>query len=259
MIGGINFIPYLNDDKQIITNKYNMMKIKYKLPLFATIDHLTLSEYELDGLKKIVSESAENFESVLTSNKKLCGVHHELAKDVYSNFFQISLTESNNNKELISLDDCKLDSLNYNSLSGFKNKKKMSELTGSAINEKEYNSKTIFYQKYNNILEPIIKKFKSPPTRIRLVKLNANSSIPPHIDYDPSYSVRIIIPIFSDEECLNLFWAKNKVETVIFKPGNAYFLNTGFKHAVMNFSKNDRYTFMISVDGIKDIENIIEK
>ncbi len=64
----------------------------------------------------------------------------------------------------------------------------------------------------------------------------------------------IILP-----ECVNIFWAKNQVHSIAFEPGKAYFLNTGYKHAVMNFNKHDRYTFMISIDGTEDINHLIEE
>ena len=179
---------------------------------------------------------------------------------VYDNFFQISLTESPFNKEEISLKECQENSKVLNDgqkIQSVKRKKMLAMKPGNPLNENEYNEKTAYYDMYKSLFDSILYKFKGIPTRVRLVKLESGTNIAPHIDYDPSYAVRIIIPIIADENCVNVFWVKNKIESVTFKPGKAYFLNTGFKHAVMNFSKRDRYTFMVSVKGTEDIEHLI--
>jgi hypothetical protein len=108
------------------------------------------------------------------------------------------------------------------------------------------------------LFDGILSKFRGKTTRVRLVKLDSGSSVAPHIDYDPSYAVRIIIPIIASPECINITWAKNEVHSTFFEPGKAYFLNTGYKHAVVNMSKHARYTFMISVTGTADIDHLIK-
>lgn len=237
-----------------------MVKLKHKLPTFSIIDHLSLNDQTLQNLVKVTQDLETEFVSVLESNKKLCSVNHELTKSVYDNFFQISLTESEFNVDEINIDNCET---GYNTfhqsgkLTGVKQKKILSETSGSFLNENEYNKMTEYFNLYNELFSGILSKFKSKPTRVRLVKLKAGTSIAPHIDYDPSYAVRIIIPIIAKPDCVNLFWVKNSVESTIFEPGKAYFLNTGYKHAVMNFSNQDRYTFMVSVNGTKDIEHLI--
>lgn len=235
------------------------MKLKYKLPAYSEIDHLKLTDAQLENLKKIIIDLNAQFESVLEVNKKLCGIHHNLATSVYDNFFQIGLTESPHN-EITNLNECGIidSELKHGSKTeSLRNKLKVSNDINSPLNEKTYTEKTSLYLKYSNTFNEIFSKFRSKPTRIRLVQLKAGTNVAPHIDYDPSYSVRIIIPIISTEECINLFWTKNKIESVWLKPGNAYFLNTGYKHAVVNLSNEDRYTLLISVDGIEDIKELL--
>jgi hypothetical protein len=233
------------------------MKLKHKLPTYSVIDHLCIDDTLLKELTNCVAELNAEFKSVLEVNKGLCGVHHELAKSVYDNFFQIALTDSIVENNSISLDECEIvhNTLNAN---GYRHKQILVKDDNSVLNEATYIKKNDTYNKYAHIFDKIISKFKGTPTRIRLVKLEAGSNITPHIDYDPSYAVRIIIPVIADIDCVNIFWVKNNVESVTFKPGSAYFLNTGYKHAVMNFSKHDRYTFMISVDGTEDINHLIK-
>jgi Aspartyl/Asparaginyl beta-hydroxylase len=236
------------------------MKLKHKLPIYNVIDHLCIDDILLKELQNVVIELETEFLSVLEVNKSLCGIHHELTKSVYDNFFQISLTDSIFNTDKIDLDACEVvhDDLHKSrSSENIRHKKMISSLTDSPLNENTYTQQTETYIKYKEVFDKVISKFKGKPTRIRLVKLNAGTNIAPHIDYDPSYAVRVIIPIFSTPECVNIFWEKNEVRSMFFEPGKAYFLNTGYKHAVMNFSKHDRYTFMISVAGIDDIDHMI--
>jgi len=237
-----------------------MKSLKHKLPAFSVIEHLNLEELLLEELVNTVHELEAEFVSVLETNKKLCGVNHEFARSVYENFFQISLTDSEFNADNV---DMKLCENTYNDIhkhsksNSIRNKKFISEQSGSALNEREYGKLTDHYTRYRSIFDKVLSKFKGKTTRVRLVKLNAGTSLTPHIDYDPSYAVRIIIPIIADSECVNISWVKNEILSTTFVPGKAYFLNTGYKHSVVNFSKNDRYTFLVSADGTEDIDHLL--
>jgi hypothetical protein len=236
------------------------MKLKHRLPTYSVIKHLCLEDDLLSDLINCVNELNSEFKSVLEVNKGLCGIHHELSKSVYDNFFQIGLTDSTVENKDITLDECEIvhEGLHKSGvLSNHKRKQSLGVDTSSVMNESTYTVKTDIYKKYSSIFDRITNKFKGTTTRIRLVKLEAGSNITPHIDYDPSYAVRIIIPVIADAECVNVFWVKNNVEAISFIPGKAYFLNTGYKHAVMNMSKHDRYTFMISVNGTEDIDHLL--
>ncbi len=236
-------------------------KIKHLLPTFSTVEHLQLDVSELAELQNCVRKLETEFKSALEVNKKLCGVHYDLTSEVYKNFFQISLTDSSIDNEEVSIDDLAEIAKEFNKdgrIKGVRKKMQVSSDMNSIHNEATFTHKTAIYNRYADTFDKVLSKFKGTPTRIRLVKLEAGSSISPHIDYDPSYAVRIIIPIFAEPECANLFWVKNKIESVLFMPGKAYFLNTGYKHAVINFSKHDRYTLMISVNSTEDIQHLLD-
>jgi hypothetical protein len=236
------------------------MKLKYRLPSHSLIDHLSLTPIQLEQMVNCITELKSEFKSILEVNKELCGIHHELASRVYDNFFQIGLTDSTVENKSITLEECEVVNTELHKDSVVKNYRKRMELTisdTSPMNESTYTSKTKTYDRYANVLDGIFSNFKGSTTRARLVKLSANTSISPHIDYDPSYAVRIIIPIISEPDCVNVFWVKNVIETVTLSPGKAYFLNTGYKHAVMNFGKHDRYTLMISINGTQDIDHLL--
>ena len=238
-----------------------MEKLKHKLPLYSVIEHLNIDSATLLQLAKCIEELDPDFKSVLEINKGLCGIHHELASGVYDNFYQISLTDSVVENKDITLEECGLVHNELHSSSKTQNirRKQLTSVSSGVMDESTYTKKTEVYEKYNALFDTVLSKFKGQTTRIRLVKLAAGSNVPPHIDYDPSYAVRFILPVISDQECINVFWAKNKIEVISLQSGKAYFLNTAYKHAVLNFGKNHRYTFMVSVKGIEDIEHLIEK
>lgn len=235
-------------------------KIKHLLPTHSIVEHLQLEPSLLAELQTCVCELETEFKSALEVNKKLCGVHYDLTNEVYKNFFQISLTDSELPNEEVTIDDLEMIDKEFHKegkIKGMRQKKMLSTDENSIHNEATFVHKTETYKRYAPLFDKVLSKFKGTPTRIRLVKLGAGHSITPHIDYDPSYAVRIIIPVFAEPECVNLFWVKNNIESVLFTPGNAYFLNTGYKHAVTNFSKHDRYTFMISIKGTEDINHLM--
>lgn len=237
------------------------MKLKHRLPSHSVIDHLSLTETQLESLINCVRELESEFRSVLEVNKELCGIHHDLASRVYDNFFQISLTDSTVENKTTTLEECEIVDESIHSKGLVKSYRERIALTtgkDSPMNESNYTAKTKIYEKYSEIFDNIFANIKGVSTRARLVKLSSGSNVTPHIDYDPSYAVRIIIPIIADNECLNVFWVKNNIETVAFTPGKAYFLNTGYKHAVMNFSKHDRYTLLISINGTQDIDHLLD-
>lgn len=236
------------------------MKLKHRLPSHSVIDHLSLTPVQLESLINCVHELESEFKSVLEVNKELCGIHHDLASKVYDNFFQISLTDSTVENKSTTIEECEVVDEDIHSRGLIKSYRKRIELTtdsSSPMNESTYTAKTKIYDNYAEIFDSIFSKIKGKSTRARLVKLSSGSNVTPHIDYDPSYAVRIIIPIIADNECLNVFWVKNNIETIAFTPGEAYFLNTGYKHAVMNFSKHDRYTLLISINGTQDIDHLL--
>ena len=237
-------------------------KLKHLLPASSILEHCSMDEATLNELVECIAQLQSEFKTPIEVNKKLCSVHNELTHTSYKNFYQISLTDTSADNEAVDYEQ--LDKINQELTAGsmvdsYRRKQQSSTEENNPMNETTFTVKTETYKRYENLFNKVLGKFRGSPTRMRLVKLGAGASITPHIDYDPSYSVRVIIPIMAEPECVNLFWVKNKVEAVNFTPGNAYFLNTGFKHAVINYSNKDRYTFMISLKDTKDIDHLLNE
>ena len=108
----------------------------------------------------------------------------------------------------------------------------------------------------NSYFEEIITQLKTPASRIRITKLAAGKMIPWHVDYDVSYGVRCIIPIYGGDNVVNLFKRDGKIEAYNLKDGRANFLNIGYKHAVVNMSNSPRIALMFTLNGTKDIEKL---
>ena len=201
---------------------------KYQLPTIAVLP----VKIDLEKLKSETDKLAKKFVDVRTANPMLCMNHEELVKDVYDNFEQINLTTP-------------------------------SEILPHTTNIRErlrrreehlYNVPTEDYT--GSYFEEIIKQFKSPASRIRITKLEAGKTIPFHVDYDVDYAVRVIVPIYTSEKCINKFMVKGECEEYNLKEGVPYFLNIGFKHSVENNNDSPRIALMFSLDGQDDLNTI---
>lgn len=196
----------------------------------------SIHNYNLDiNLKELQSacdKLAEKFVDVRTANPMLCDNHMELVSQVYDNFEQINLTTP-------------------------------SKILPHTTNIKErlrrreehlYNIPTEDYT--GSYFEKIITQLKAPASRIRITKLAAGKNIPFHVDYDVNYAVRCIVPIYGDKQVINLFKRDGKLEAYNLENGNAYFLNIGYPHAVVNMSSKPRIALMFSLDGTEDIAHL---
>ena len=194
-----------------------------------TIANLNLN-IDLKRLRQNTDELSKKFVDVKTANPMLCDNHMELVKNVYDNFEQINLTTPS-------------EILPYTS--SIKERLKRRE-------EHLYNIPTEDY--IGSIFEEIVTQCKSPASRIRITKLSPKKIIPFHVDYDVSYAVRCIVPIYSDKNVINLFKRNNKIEAYNLEDGTANFLNIGYPHAVVNMSDNPRIALMFSLDGVDDVQ-----
>ena len=202
---------------------------KFQLP---TLDKLNHIKIDLAKLRAQSNQLSEQFVDVKTANPMLCENHVKLVKDVYDNFEQINLTTPS-------------EILPYTASVKERLKRKEEHL---------YNVPTKEY--LGSYIESIIEQTKSPASRIRITKLAAGKTIPFHVDYDVSYAVRCIVPIYGDSNVINLFKRNNQIEAYNMENGSAYFLNIAYPHAVVNMSDQPRIALMFSLDGQDDLEDM---
>ena len=202
---------------------------KFQLP---TLDKLNHIKIDLVKLRSQSNQLSEQFVDVKTANPMLCENHVKLVKDVYDNFEQINLTTPS-------------EILPYTASVKERLKRKEEHL---------YNVPTKEY--LGSYIESIIEQTKAPASRIRITKLAAGKTIPFHVDYDVSYAVRCIVPIYGDSNVINLFKRNNQIEAYNMENGSAYFLNIAYPHAVVNMSDQPRIALMFSLDGQDDLEDM---
>ena len=201
---------------------------KQELPLIYNFN----LNIDLDELRSATDTLAEKFVDVRTANPMLCMNHEELVQTVYDNFEQINLTTPS---EILP------------HTASIKERLRRRE-------EHLYNIPTEDYT--HSVFEKIVTQLKAPASRIRITKLAPGKTIPFHVDYDVSYGVRCIVPIYGDKQVVNLFRRDGKLEAYNLENGNAYFLNIGYPHAVVNMSNKPRIALMFTLDGTEDLNNV---
>jgi len=199
---------------------------KHELPTMANFN----LEIDLEKLRSECDKLAEKFVDVRTANPMLCDNHMELVASVYDNFEQINLTTPS---EILPYE------------ASIKERIRRRE-------EHLYNVPTPEYT--GSYFEEIVTQLKAPASRVRITKLAPGKNIPFHVDYDVNYAVRCICPIYGDNQVINLWKRDGKIEAYNLECGNAYFLNIGYPHAVVNMSNKPRIALMFSLDGTDDLE-----
>lgn len=198
---------------------------KHQLP---TIHNFNL-DIDLERLRSAADALAESYTDVRSANPMLCDNHMELVKNVYDNFEQINLTTPS---EILPYE------------ASIKERLRRRE-------EHLYNVPTEEYT--GSYFEEIVTQLRAPASRIRITKLAPGKMIPFHVDYDVSYAVRCICPIYGGNNVVNLFKRDGQIEAYNLNDGNAYFLNIGYPHAVVNMSDKPRIALMFSLDGVDDL------
>ena len=176
-----------------------------------TIANLNL-DIDLKRLREETDTLAEKFVDVRTANPMLCDNHMELVADVYDNFEQINLTEPS---EILPYEP------------SIKKRLRRRE-------EHLYNVPTEHYT--DSYFEEIVTQLKAPASRVRITKLAPGKTIPFHVDYDVSYAVRCICPVYGGKNVINLFKRDNKLEAYNLEDGTANFLNIGYPHAAVSYT-----------------------
>ena len=232
---------------------------KFNYPAIAKIPNI---KFDIDLLKKEVANLNDKWVNVFQANRGLCATHNELAESNYHHFNQINLTyfEPTLN-EFLDLgelrNECKTisSSEELGNTKAQRHKTKISRLDNlpPAMNEHNwYHPLPIYENSY--IRHAIESQFKATPIRVRLSRIEAGKYVTPHIDYDTTYAIRVIVPISGTEGVTNVVWPKNqRIEYNMINDGSAYFLNVGYKHSVEHNGTEDRIALMFSLPTQEDI------
>ncbi len=230
---------------------------KHRLPSYYK---LTCIKFDIPKILAEIKNYESHFANVLESNKALCLNNPQLVQSVYEHYEQISLTEfSGKQKDLCSVEHCVEKAENAGTSAPLSKRQqykiKLSErFDVPEMDERNYNAPTKLYT--NSYIQSCVETFTSQPMRVRIVKLKAGKKVDWHIDYDPSFAVRIILPLVTHPLVINKTKRKNIIEEC-FMPadGHPWFLNTGFAHYVENKSDIDRIILMFSLNP----DSLLEK
>jgi len=238
-----------------------LVRKKYQLP---TMWKFQNKKFDIKRLQTEALELANDYGNVMDTNKALCSNNHELVMSVYKHFKQINLTEFDPQGEAPTVESCEVmgktagtGDESISKIAKYRLKARRGESLDPALNEHNYNTPTEKYK--GTYFQEVVESFNADAIRVRLVRLDPGKTLTPHIDYDPTYAVRVIIPIFAEDEATNYFWRKSKQEAYHLKAdGSAYFLNIGFTHTVVNSGNTPRISLMFSLKDQSDLQEIPE-
>jgi len=242
-------------------NNNMLIRKKYDLP---TMHKFKSKKFDIKRLQEEALKLANDYGNVMETNKALCSNNHELVMSVYKHFKQINLTEFDPGAESPTVESCEAmgktagtGDESISKIAKYKLKSRLGKGLAPGLNEHNYNTPTDKY--IGSYFQEVVESFKADSIIVRLVRLDPGKTLTPHIDYDPTYAVRVIIPIFAEEEATNYFWRKGKQEAYHLKAdGSAYFLNIGFKHTVVNSGNTPRVSLMFSLKDQSDLQEIEE-
>lgn len=97
-------------------------------------------------------------------------------------------------------------------------------------------------------------QFNGQVSRTRFAVLKSRQTIYEHADNGVHHTIRVHVPLITDEQ--NLFLIRTKDQGVVVKHlevGKVYYTNTALPHSVINSSDIDRLHMVISLNSLEDI------
>lgn len=241
-----------------------MVYKKYDFPAYARIPNI---QFDIDKLRDEVKRLNSEWVNVYQANRGLCATHEDLAADNVDHFDQINLTyfEPSYN-DVLDLTDLKSEcriiansgDLGETRVEKYRTKITRAEHLPPAMNEHNWFHPLPIYQN-SYLKEAIESQFISTPIRVRLSRIRAGKYLTPHIDYCPSYAVRVLVPIQGDTDVYGVSIVRGeRIEYNLKADGSAYFLNTGFRHSVEHRGTEDRIALMFSLPTQEDVECLVK-
>ena len=239
-----------------------MVLKKYDLPAYAKVPGI---QFDIGKLREEVARLNDEWVNVYQANRGLCATHEDLAADNHMHFDQINLTyyepSLNDVLDLTELkSECRViaksEALGASRTQKYRTKINRLDSLPPAMNEHNwYHPLPIYENSY--FRQAIESQFQSKPIRARLSRIRAGKYLTPHIDYDPSYAIRILVPIQGDKDVMSVSWVRGeRIEYNLKADGSAYFLNVGFKHSVEHNGTEDRIALMFSLPDQRDIQSL---
>tara|TARA_A200000159_G_C7336073_1_gene345134 strand:- start:3726 stop:4427 length:702 start_codon:yes stop_codon:yes gene_type:complete len=224
---------------------------KRDLPVVAPIPGI---RFNLDKIKEELAKIEHLWEDIYKANPGITKLHDpSFVDNAYANLKEIPLMVMSP-ENMAKADDFELEDLGATLRERIRNKKAKGDNLPPTANEMLWDYQTDAC-KGTYFEEALSGHFSAPVCRARLHFLAPGMSLQPHIDYDPSYGVRIVCPISGTDECINQFWVNGEYkEYNLPADGRVWFLNTGFKHGVVNNGTEPRIALLATLKSQEDIE-----
>ncbi len=129
------------------------------------------------------------------------------------------------------------------------------KIPSSRLDERQYRKIKDWVR--GTYLEEVINTFKGNVTRVRVARMEPGSVIGEHIDYNTDYSIRVHIPITTNEDCGFYVKRSRKAEKEFLAmpaSGECWFLNQGFLHSAWNKGNEPRDHLVLSISGQVDLD-----
>ncbi len=217
---------------------------KHHLPSYF---QLKCFNFDIEKIQKDVLRFSDQFADIFETNQDLCRNHPNLAESVQDHYEQVSLTTFNPDLAADRIKNLKTQPIaNPQSKTDLYRLKTQPRVDKPRMDERNYNLPTQLYR--GSYIEECINSFNEDPMRVRLVKLKPGKKVDFHIDYDPSFAMRIVVPVFTNKKVFNYTKRSNQIESIhLTADGSPWFLNTGFSHAAENLGDTERVILMFSL------------
>jgi quercetin dioxygenase-like cupin family protein len=224
---------------------------KRDLPICVEIPNI---KFDIEKIKLEIDKIKNNWTDIYEANPGITNLHEgSFVQNAYENLKEIPLmTLSEDQMKLAN--EYTVEDLGSSVRDRIRNKKAKGANLPPAANEMLWDVPTdVARDTY--FMDILYNKFQSETCRARLHYLAPGKSLAPHIDYDPSYGVRVVCPIQGTEHTTNHFWVNGEEQTYnLPADGRVWFLNTGFKHSVVNNGTEPRIALLLTLKSQEDIE-----
>ncbi len=122
------------------------------------------------------------------------------------------------------------------------------------LDERQYNQLKPWVK--NTYLEEVLSTFQGFVTRARLARMEPGCVIDEHIDYNTDYSIRVHIPLKTNERCgLYVRRSASGKKDCLKMPadGHCWFINQGWRHSAWNKGNTPRDHLVLSIAGQEDL------
>ena len=229
---------------------------KRDLPACAPIPNI---KFSIERMKEELDIIGDKYQNIYDANPGITKLHDQgFLAQIYSTLHEIPLM-SMSPEDMKKAEDFNIEDIGKSKIERVRNKTKKGADLPPTANEMLWDYPLPEY-KGSYFEEAISNKFKAEACRARIHLLEPGKDISPHIDYDPSYGVRVICPISGTDGVTNYFWYNNeKQEYNLPADGSVYFLNTGFKHSVEHRGNENRIALVWTLKSQEDIECLAMK